>query len=80
MSKLHNPAHPEYDLKESVEFARALFERKFEEAQRGDWQDAPFPCDEEQAKVYHGVRADLLLWVLEMMPAKDSSGYPEPIT
>lgn len=78
MSALHNPAHPDYDLKTSLEWARGLFEKALAEAEKADWQDAPFPWDEQQAAVYHAVRKELLCWVLEMLPAKDSSGYLEP--
>lgn len=59
-----------------VEDFRRMVEAKLAEALRADHQDALFPMDEHQAASYHRTRADLLGWVLDMLPPKDGPLAP----
>ncbi|WP_313014573.1 hypothetical protein [Brevundimonas sp.] len=59
-----------------TEHFRQMVEAKLAEAVRADHADAPFPMDEHQAASYHRTRADLLGWVLDMLPSVDGPLIP----
>lgn len=54
----------------SVELAdfRRMVEEKLAIASRADFGDAPFGMGPEEAVFYHNTRANLLTWVLDMLP------------
>lgn len=61
---------------QGVDDLRKMVEAKLAEAMRADHADAPFPMDAHQAASYHRTRADLLGWVLDMLPPVDGPIVP----
>lgn len=62
---------PEAPAREGVDIAwfRTMVEEKLKVATRADRADALFPMGPEEAALYHRTRADLLGWVLDMLPS-----------
>jgi hypothetical protein len=56
---------------------RAMVEEKLQVATRADHADALFPMGPEEAAFYHRTRADLLGWVLDMLPSDTPTLTPK---
>lgn len=49
-----------------------ILEKCLATALRGDWKDAPFGMDADDAKIWHAGRAEAFRHALEMLPSTDA--------
>ena len=75
--KLHS-APPVSERERELEGFRKMAESKLNEAMRDDFADAPFPMGPNEAAAYHRTRADLLGWVLDMLPSNEPAITAQP--
>lgn len=55
-----------------------IIEKRLATAARADWQDAPFPLNEEQAALWHRAQAEAYRDALEMMGVPDPA-FEQPV-